>query len=205
MPNTRDSSGAVLNLPVRQLQDMSASATPSMANSLFSMMPATPWTTDRLTNLTALATHSVTSTYGLWFELLENQRRLAARFLDAMGVSTKAETLLTRSPNPSPVGSTVDMRGAKRVEQELESAARVDSADVPRSTRRRRTASSKATPAKFPIKGYDKLTVQEITGKLERLRDSRQLRAVLAYEAKNKARKGVAAVGEARLKRLTDS
>ena len=203
MPNTRDSSGTELNLPVRQLQDMSASAMSAMADSLVPIMPATPWTTDRLKNLTALATNSVTATYGLWFELLENQRRFAARFLDAMRASIKAETRPARSPSPSLVGSMVDMQGSKRVEQELERDA--DSADVPHSTRHIRTASSKATPAEFPIKGYDKLTVQEVAGKLERLRDHEQLRIVLAYEAKNKARKGVAAVGEARLRRLTDS
>ena len=61
-----------------------------------------------------------------------------------------------------------------------------------------------AVAGSFPIKRYDKLTVQEVAGKVERLRDQGQIRTVLAYEAKNKNRKGVIAVGEARLKRLTD-
>ena len=152
MPDTRDPSGTILTLPVRQLQDV-----------------------------TSLAMRSVAATYGLWFELLQNQRNLPARFLGAMVASTKTET--------QPVKS--------------ERVVTTESADVPESTRAKSTATKAAV--EFPIKGYDKLTVQEIAGKLGRLRDHRQIRAVLAYEAKNKARKGVAAAGEARLEHLTAS
>ena len=162
MPNTRDSSATTMNQPVRQLQDMS------------SAMSTMTWPADRLTNLTAIATHSLTATYALWSELIENQRRFTVRLLDAMRVSAKAQTQPPQSSGPSLVGSIVDIE---------------------------------ATPSKseFPIKRYDSLTVQEITGKLDRLRDQRSIRIVLAYEAKNKARKGIAAAGEARLKRLSDS
>jgi hypothetical protein len=54
----------------------------------------------------------------------------------------------------------------------------------------------------FPIKRYDTLTVQEIASRLDRIRDARSVRTVMTYEARNKARKGVIAAGEARLLHL---
>lgn len=131
---------------------------------------------DRLTTFASIATHGLTATYVLWLELLENQKQFTVRLLDAMRASTNKKMMESSSPSP---------------------------ADAPR----RRRSSSKATPSvgEFPIKRYDSLNVREIVGKLDQLRDRRSLRTVLAYEAKNKARKGVAAAGEARLKHLSYS
>ena len=160
------------------------------------------WPAVHLTNLTSFATHTLAATYALWSELFENQKRFTARLLNAMSDSTQAQSQPQLS-KPSLAGSLVDDQGNER-EQRLDSVLEglaSASADGPRARR----AVSEATPAEFPIKRYDTLTVQEIASKLDRLRDRRSIRNVLAYEAKHKARKGVAAAGEARLTRLSDS
>jgi hypothetical protein len=59
-----------------------------------------------------------------------------------------------------------------------------------------------AAEPEFPIKRYDTLTVQEIASRFDRIRDARSVRTVMTYEARNKARKGVIAAGEARLLHL---
>lgn len=191
MPNMRDSSATIMNHPVRQLQDMSAAM-------------STAWPTGQLTNLTSIATHSLAATCALWSDLFENQKRFTVRLLDAMRASAKAQAQPPQLSNPSLVGSIVDDRDSER-EQRPDSQTEDLAPPITETSRRR--ADSNATPSEseFPIKRYDTLTVQEIASKIDRLRDHRSLRTVLAYEAKNKARKGVAAAGQARLKRLSDS
>ena len=176
MPNTRDSGTTIVNYTGRQLQDMPL---------------------DRLSNLTSIAAHSFTATVALWSELIENQKRFTVRLLETMGASTKAKSGYRQLSNSTLVGSTGNSRDS--VGESVASAI----TEAPR----RRRATPKATPAEseFPIKRYDTLTVQEIAGKLDRLRDRRSVRTVLAYEAKNKARKGVVVAGEARLERLSES
>ena len=157
------------------IRNANHSATNHERSASTSIVPAAPWSA-RLSRLTALGTHSVTATCVLWLDLFRNQQRFATRLLDAMH-------------NPIN-GSRVTQRVGP-----MEGSA----------TRRTRKVAPTMAPAEFPIKGYDKLTVQEIAAKLERLRDPRQLRTVLAYEAKGKARKGVAVAAEARLTRLAES
>jgi len=43
----------------------------------------------------------------------------------------------------------------------------------------------------LPIRGYDNLTAEQAKGRIERLEDSTDVRAILAYEQANKARKSV--------------
>lgn len=54
----------------------------------------------------------------------------------------------------------------------------------------------------LPIRGYDDLNADVVIGRLERLRDVDDVRAVMAYEAANKARKGVLRTAEVRLEEL---
>ena len=54
----------------------------------------------------------------------------------------------------------------------------------------------------LPIRNYDSLTATSAIERIERLRDVDDLRAVLAYEAANKARKGVTNAIEGRLEQL---
>jgi hypothetical protein len=132
---------------------------------------------DRLANFTSIATHSWMATYELWSELFENQKRFTARLLDAL-TSTKSES---PPPQPSP---SLD----------------VSAAEAP--VGRRAAEQVTAAEPEFPIKRYDTLTVQEIASRLDRIRDARSVRTVMTYEARNKARKGVIAAGEARLLHL---
>jgi hypothetical protein len=54
----------------------------------------------------------------------------------------------------------------------------------------------------LPIRNYDSLTVPTVVERIERIRDVDDLRAVLAYEAANKARKGVTNAIQGRLEEM---
>ena len=180
MPNTRDSGATIEKLPVL---DTSSSD-----------MSAIAWPANRLTNWSSIATQSLKATYALWSELIENQQHFTVRLLNAMGASNKAQSRPPQLSTPTLIDSIVDDRD-NRVVEGLSSA-------IPDASRRRRAPSNAGPDSEFPIKRYDTLTVKEISGKLDKLRDRRSVRTVLAYEAKHKARKGVAAAGEARLRNL---
>lgn len=56
--------------------------------------------------------------------------------------------------------------------------------------------------AELPIKGYDGLTAQEVTGKLTRMTSADDVQVVLAYEKAHKHRAGVVAVGTKRISQI---
>lgn len=178
MPNTRESSAPVMSVLTKP--------------------------TDQLMKMTSIATSSLTASYMLWSELFENQKRFTARLLGAMRGSPNTQDDAAQSSTPPLVRAIVD-DGESALEQlnrVVDALPRTSGATNP--GRRRTPAKAPRPVSEFPIKRYDSLTVQEITSKIDRLQDRRSIRAVLAYEAKNKGRKGVAAAGEARLERLRD-
>lgn len=56
--------------------------------------------------------------------------------------------------------------------------------------------------SELPVRGYDSLTVSEANRRIERLTDASDVRAVLAYEQANKARKSVISTARQRLEVL---
>jgi len=135
-------------------------------------------------NLASIAMQSVNATVGLWSELVKHQTSFSLRVLEAMtkrpqGAASRGEPQVEPAAEVSPVVATVRKAPA-------------------------RDSSNELVAADMPIKRYDALTVQAIVAKFDRLRDPAQVRAVLAYERSNKARKGVLAAGDARIKRLLD-
>ena len=123
--------------------------------------------------------------FTLWSELFENQRRYTARLLAALRGSTNTQS--------APVSPTPPI--ARAMADGPDSAVETGSGGTARKAR---------SVSEFPIKRYDTMTVPEIAAKLDRLQDRHSIRTVLAHEAKNTARKGVAAAGEARLEYLRD-
>ena len=68
--------------------------------------------------------------------------------------------------------------------------------------RRVRTETGALSEDELPIDGYDGLSVAQVKQRITRLRDSAEVRAVLAYEAAHKNRKGVVEVAEHRIEQL---
>ena len=182
MSNTRGSISTTEKLPDRQLRDTASSVN------------AIAWPANQMTKI---ATDSLTATCALWSELIDNQQRFTVRLVNAMRVPTRVPSQLPQLAAPSLVDSRGDEGDNRAIDGNLPALAF--------GSRRRRAPSNAPAESEFPIKRYDSLTVEQIVAKLAKIRDRRSLRTVLAYEAKHKARKGVASAGEARLRNLLDS
>jgi bacterioferritin (cytochrome b1) len=76
-----------------------------------------------------------------------------------------------------------DTRGARAINQRRRDLGAVDGAEL-------------------PIRGYDRLRADEVIGRLGRLDDVDDVRAVLAYETQHKARKGVLDAARGRAEEL---
>jgi bacterioferritin (cytochrome b1) len=68
--------------------------------------------------------------------------------------------------------------------------------------RRVRAETGALSEEELPVRGYDGLSVAQVKQRITRLRDSAEVRAVLAYEAAHKNRKGVVEVAEHRIEQL---
>ena len=71
-----------------------------------------------------------------------------------------------------------------------------------RRVRRTRRELGALDASELPIRNYDSLTVEAAVGRIERLREADDARAVLAYESAHKQRKGVVAAARQRVEEL---
>jgi bacterioferritin (cytochrome b1) len=88
------------------------------------------------------------------------------------------------------------------LKQTEEEATQRGAARTARNVNRTRRELGAVDGDELPIRNYDTLTAKSAIGRIERLSDVNDLRAVLAYEAANKARQGVTNAIEGRLERL---
>ena len=145
--------------------------------------------------IASVAMQSVNATVVLWSELVRNQTAFSLRVLEVM----------TKQPQSGGSPTLESIGASRRVDPQVEPAEEVSPVlAAPRKKSTAPASSNDLAAANLPVKRYDALTVQAIVAKLDRLRDPAQVRAVIAYERSNKARKGVLAAGEARIRRLRD-
>lgn len=74
-----------------------------------------------------------------------------------------------------------------------------------RKVHRLRSAAGALDASELPIKNYDDLNADVAVGRIEKLNDVDDVRAVLAYETANKQRKGVLRAAEARFEEITSN
>ncbi len=74
--------------------------------------------------------------------------------------------------------------------------------DTARSVRRTRSELGALDTDELPIRGYDRLNADVTIDRIRRLRDAHEVRAILAYETANKARKGVTVAARDRVEQL---
>ena len=91
------------------------------------------------------------------------------------------------------------------LERTEEIARQRNDGDTARSVHRVREDLGAVDADELPIRNYDDLNAPQITGRIERLTDPQEVRTVLAYEAANKARKGVTTAAAERLEELAEA
>ena len=83
-----------------------------------------------------------------------------------------------------------------------EIAQRRGARDTARTVNRVRRDLGAVDETELPIRGYDALNADAAIGRIDRLKDTDDVRTVLAYEMANKQRKGVTSAARERLERL---
>ena len=114
-------------------------------------------------------------------------------------VSTNVERVRQLTDAAAEIWTAGRDASLKRSEEVAEARGARDTA---RTVNRARRDLGAVDETELPIRNYDGLTVDVAVSRIDRLRDVDEVRTVLAYEAANKARKGVLEAARARVEQL---
>jgi bacterioferritin (cytochrome b1) len=125
----------------------------------------------------------------------------AGRLGDRAGSVVSTNVARTRELLDAAVEIWTAGRDASLKRSEQLAAERGDQ-DTARSVHRTRSELGALDTGELPIRGYDRLNAAVTIDRIRRLRDAEDVRAILAYETANKARKGVTLAARDRVGQL---